>query len=314
MSVRIGPPGDGDLDGLVEGHVLIGLLNPLHHPEVAKRLAGARITGVSLDGLPRTLSRAQAMDVLTSQASVAGYQSVMVAASTYDGFFPMLTTAAGTTRPAAVLVIGAGVAGLQALATARRLGAVVSGSDVREAAKGDVLSTGAKFLDLGAVGASGTGGYARALTDEEKAAQQQALAEAIARFDIVITTAQVPGGRPPLLVDQQALSRMASGSVVVDLACGPLGGNVAGSVPATTTVTDNGVLVVGAANLPSRMPRAASTMFSRNVCALVATLVKDGQLALDLTDEVQAGVVVTLDGEVVHPKVAERLATNPAVA
>lgn len=313
LSVRIGPPGEGDLDGLAEGHVLVGLLNPLHHPEVAQRLARARITGVSLDGLPRTLSRAQAMDVLTSQASVAGYQSVMVAASSYDGFFPMLTTAAGTTRPAAVLVIGAGVAGLQALATARRLGAVVTGSDVREAAKGDVLSTGAKFLDLGQ-SATGAGGYARALTDDEKAAQQQALAEAIARFDIVITTAQVPGGKPPLLVDEGALRQLAAGSVVVDLACGPLGGNVFGSVPDTTTTTANGVLVVGAGNLPSRMPRAASTAFSRNVCALVATFVKDGALVVDRTDEVHAGVVVTLDGEVVHPKVAERLAANPAVA
>jgi NAD(P) transhydrogenase subunit alpha len=314
LSVRIGPPGEGDLDGLAEGHVLVGLLNPLHHPEVARRLARARITGVSLDGLPRTLSRAQAMDVLTSQASVAGYQAVMVAASSYDGFFPMLTTAAGTTRPAAVLVIGAGVAGLQALATARRLGAVVTGSDVREAAKGDVLSTGAKFLDLGSVGGGGTGGYARALTDEEKAVQQQAVAEAIARFDVVITTAQVPGGKPPLLVDEGALRQLAAGSVVVDLACGPLGGNVFGSVPDTTTTTANGVVVVGAGNLPSRMPRAASTAFSRNVCALVATFVKDGALAVDLTDEVHAGVVVTLDGEVVHPKVAERLAANPAVA
>jgi len=313
LSVRIGPPGENDLDGFAPGHLLVGLLDPLHHPELAQRLARARITGVSLDGLPRTLSRAQAMDVLTSQASVAGYQAVMVAASTYDGFFPMLTTAAGTTRPAAVLVIGAGVAGLQALATARRLGAVVTGSDVREAARGDVLSTGAKFLDLGAVGASGGGGYARALTDDERAAQQQALAEAIARFDIVITTAQVPGGRPPMLVDEAALSRMAAGSVVVDLACGPLGGNVAGSVPDSTTVTGNGVLVVGAGNLPSRMPRAASTAFSRNVCALLATFVRDGELALDLTDEVHAGVVVTLDGEVVHPRVAERLA-NSAVA
>jgi NAD(P) transhydrogenase subunit alpha len=315
LSLRIGPPGEGDLEGLAAGHVLVGMLNPLKNPELAQRLATAGVTAVSLDGLPRTLSRAQAMDVLTSQASVAGYQAVMVAASTYDGFFPMLTTAAGTTRPAAVLVIGAGVAGLQALATARRLGAVVTGSDVREAAKGDVLSTGAKFLDLGSVGASGTGGYARELTAEEKAAQQEALAEAIARFDVVITTAQVPGGRPPLLVDENALSRMAAGSVLVDLACGPLGGNVAGSVPDTTTVTANGVVVVGAGNLPSQMPRAASTSFSRNVCALLMTsLVKDGQLALDDSDEVQAGVVITRDGKVVHPGVLERLSSRTAVA
>ncbi len=314
LSLRVGAPSEDELEGLAQGHVLVGVLDPLHRPELARRLADAHVTALSLDGVPRTLSRAQAMDVLTSQANVAGYQAVLVAASAYDGFFPMLTTAAGTTRPAAVLVIGAGVAGLQALATARRLGAVVTGSDVREAARADVLSTGAKFLDLGAVGAGGSGGYARALSDEERAAQQQALADAIARFDVVITTAQVPGGTPPLLVDTTALERMAPGSVVVDLASGPRGGNVAGSVPDATTVTANGVVVVGAGNLPSRAPRAASTAFSRNVCALLATIVEDGQISLDLGDEVQAGVVVTVGGKVVHPKVAELLASNPAVA
>jgi NAD(P) transhydrogenase subunit alpha len=202
-------------------------------------------------------------------------------------------------------VIGAGVAGLQALATARRLGAVVTGSDVREAARADVLSTGASFLDLGSVSAAGTGGYARALTDEERAAQSEALAEAIGKFDVVITTAQVPGSRPPLLVDDTALSRLKPGSVVVDLGSGPLGGNVAGSVPETTTVTKGGVIVIGAGNLPSRAPRASSTAFSRNVCALLATVLKEGQLVLDPDDEVHAGVLVTRDGEIVNPKVLE---------
>jgi len=309
--LAIGKP---DPKGLRAGQVVVGLLDPLNDVALASTLAAAGVTAVSLDALPRTLSRAQSMDVLTSQANVAGYQAVVVAASTYDGYFPMLMTAAGTTRPATVLVIGAGVAGLQALATARRLGAVVTGSDVRPEAKADVLSTGATFLDLGSFTASGTGGYARELTDEEKAAQQQALAEAIGKFDVVITTAQVPGRRPPLLVDEAALAAMKPGSVLVDLASGPLGGNVAGSVAEETVVTGGGVIVVGAGNLPSRMPRAASTAFSRNVCALLATLVKDGQLSIDLSDEVAAGVVVTHQGEVVHPRVLERLEKDPAVA
>lgn len=313
VGLHVGPPDEADLEGLRADHVLVGLLDPLNRPDLALRLAEAKVTALSLDCLPRTLSRAQAMDVLSSQANVAGYQSVMVAASTYDGFFPMLTTAAGTTRPAAVLVLGAGVAGLQALATARRLGAVVTGSDVREAARADVLSTGAAFLDLGAFTASGAGGYARVLTDAEQREQHHALAEAIARFDIVITTAQVPGRRPPILVDELALARLAPGSVVVDLAAGPLGGNVAGVQPDRTVVTENGVSVVGAGTLPSRAPRTASTAFSRNVCALLATFLRDGRLELDLTDEVLAGVVITRDGEVVHPRVLERLATDPAV-
>lgn len=311
ISLRIGPPEAADLEGLRDGHVLVGMLDPLSHPERAEGLAEAKVTAVSLDCLPRTLSRAQSMDVLSSQATVAGYQAVLLAASTYDGFFPMLTTAAGTTRPASVLVLGAGVAGLQALATARRLGAVVTGSDVREAARAEVLSTGAKFLDLGSVAATGAGGYARALTDEEREVQRQALAEAISHFDVVITTAQLPGRTPPLLVDADVLARMAPGSVLIDLASGELGGNVAGSVPGQRTVTDRGVVVVGAGNLPSQMPRAASTAFSRNVCSLVAGFVRDGELALDLTDEVLAGVVITHDGDVVHPGVRERLAARP---
>jgi NAD(P) transhydrogenase subunit alpha len=308
VTLRVGPPSAEELQGLAAGHVLIGLLNPLTNPELVQALAQAKVTALSLDHLPRTLSRAQSMDVLSSQANVAGYQAVLVAASAYDGYFPMLTTAAGTTRPASVLVLGAGVAGLQALATARRLGAVVTGSDVREAAKGDVLSTGASFLDLGAVSGTGSGGYARELTDEERAAQQQAVAEAIGKFDVVITTAQVPGRRPPLLVDEQALAALKPGSVVVDLAASALGGNVAGSTPDATTTTANGVTVIGAGTLPSRAARTASTAYSRNVCSLLATLVSEGSLALDPADEVVAGLLITQDGQVVHPQVLERLA------
>jgi NAD(P) transhydrogenase subunit alpha len=226
----------------------------------------------------------------------------------------MLTTAAGTTRPAAVLVIGAGVAGLQALSTARRLGAVVSGSDVREAAKGDVLSTGASFVDLGGVAAGGAGGYARDLTDEEKKAQQAAVAAAIGKFDVVITTAQVPGRRPPLLVDEAALAALKPGSVVVDLAASALGGNVAGSEPDATVTTKNGVTVIGAGTLPSRAARASSTAFSRNVSALLATLLPEGRLTLDRDDEVVAGLLITHEGEVVNPTVLERLGTAPKSA
>ncbi|HUR13424.1 MAG TPA: NAD(P) transhydrogenase subunit alpha [Mycobacteriales bacterium] len=311
ITLYVGKPALKDLTGLAPGHVVIGLLDPLNHVELVRALAESKLTALSLDHLPRTLSRAQAMDVLSSQANVAGYQAVLVAASAYDGFFPMLTTAAGTTRPAAVLVLGAGVAGLQALSTARRLGAVVTGSDVREAARGDVLSTGAAFLDLGAVGAGGAGGYARDLTEEERAAQQQAVAEAIGRFDVVITTAQVPGRRPPLLVDGAALAALKPGSVVVDLAASSHGGNVAGSVPDASTTTTNGVTVIGAGALPSRAARASSTAFSRNVCALLATLLPEGRLELDLSDAVLAGVLITHEGEVVHPHVLERLAAEP---
>ena len=311
ISLYVGRPDLKDVAGFAPGHVVVGLLDPLNQGDLVRALADAKVAGLSLDHLPRTLSRAQAMDVLSSQANVAGYEAVLVAASAYDGFFPMLTTAAGTTRPAAVLVLGAGVAGLQALSTARRLGAVVTGSDVREAAKGDVLSTGAAFLDLGGVAAGGAGGYARDLTDEERQAQQEAVATAIGKFDVVITTAQVPGRRPPLLVDEAALAALKPGSVVVDLAASALGGNVAGSEPDATVTTKNGVTVIGANALPSRAARASSTAFSRNVCALLTTLLPEGKLTLDRDDEVVAGLLITHEGEVVNATVLERLGTAP---
>jgi NAD(P) transhydrogenase subunit alpha len=199
-------------------------------------------------------------------------------------------------------VLGAGVAGLQAIGTARRLGAVVTGYDVREAARADIASTGASVLSLDA-DAAGSGGYARALTADEAARQQDAMAAAVARFDVVITTAQVPGRRPPVLVTAAALAAMGPGSVVVDLAASDLGGNVAGSVPDTTVVTDGGVTVVGAGNLAASVPRAASTAYARNVVALLSHLVRDGRPVLDPADEITAGVLVSHDGEVVHPAV-----------
>jgi NAD(P) transhydrogenase subunit alpha len=302
--VTVGSIGSDRLRRLRAGQVVIGMLRPLIDPDLAARLATAGVTAISLDGLPRTLSRAQGMDALTSQANVAGYKAALVAANAYGSFFPLLITAAGTARPAEVLVLGAGVAGLQAMGTCRRLGAVVTGYDVRPETRTEIGSVGARFLELAAVGpASGEGGYARELTAAERAAQQEELNARIQRYDVVITTAQVPGRRPPVLVTSAAVAEMRAGSVVVDLAAGPLGGNVEGSQPDATVVTDNGVTVIGAGNLPSQVPGAASAAYSHNVTALVLSLVRDGSLALDPNDEIQAGVVVTRDGEVIHPAV-----------
>jgi H+-translocating NAD(P) transhydrogenase subunit alpha len=290
------------LNSLREGQVLVGLLQPLLDPPLMKKLAATGVTAVSFDTIPRTVSRAQSMDALTSQASVAGYKAVLVAADAYGGFFPMLTTAAGTSRPATLLVLGAGVAGLQAIATARRLGAVVSGFDVRESAQGDIRSLGANVLDVG-VTVVAEGGYARPLTEEEQRTLTAAVSDAVTRFDVVITTAQVPGRPPPVLLPAAAVEGMRSGSVVVDGASSDLGGNVEGSKPGTTVVTDGGVTIIGASSLAAQVPRAASAAYSRNVTALVTYLTKDGALAIDLDDEVQAGLVVTHGGRVVHPAV-----------
>jgi H+-translocating NAD(P) transhydrogenase subunit alpha len=303
--LMIGPPDARVTAALRPGQLVLGLLAPLTSPDLVATAAKAGVTAISLDLLPRTLPRAQPMDALSSQASIAGYKAAVLAASEFGRFFPLLITAAGTARPAKVLVLGAGVAGLQAIGTARRLGAVVTGYDVRPAAKAEVESLGATFLELASVGpAAGEGGYARELTGEERQAQQFELARHIGRHDVVITTAQVPGRRPPELVSADALKTMAAGSVVVDMGASDLGGNVAGSVPDQTIVTENGVTVIGAGRLPSSMPAAASAMYSRNISSLLLYLVKDGELALDLSDDLQAGVVVTRDGSVVHPALA----------
>ena len=299
-------------DAMRDGLVLIGLLSPLLDAPGMAALAQRGLTAVSLDRLPRTLSRAQSMDALTSQANIAGYKAVLVAAGSYTGYFPMLMTAAGTVRPAVVLVLGAGVAGLQAIGTARRLGAIVYGYDVRPEARGDIESLGGKFLDLGAKAVPSEGGYARALTDEETQAQQQALTVAIAKNDVVITTAQVPGAKPPVLVTAAAVAAMRSGSVIVDLAAGPLGGNVDGSVPDETVVTDNGVTIIGAGNLPSTMAAAASTAYSRNISALLAHLRGSGELLIDPADEIQAGVVITHGGRVINAATAALLTPGGA--
>jgi NAD(P) transhydrogenase subunit alpha len=293
---------------LRKGQAIVGMLAPLTDPGLAAALAAQGVTAISLDGLPRTLSRAQPMDALTSQSNVAGYKAALVAATEFGRFFPMLITAAGTARPARVLVLGAGVAGLQAIGTARRLGALVSGYDVRPSSKGEVESLGATFVELTSVAsAAGQGGYARELTAEERQAQQDELTGHIARHDVVITTAQVPGRRPPLLVTEDAIKAMSAGSVIVDMGASALGGNVTGSRPGETIVTGNGVTIAGAGNLPATVPTAASNAYSRNIGALLLHLTKDGALAIDLGDEIQAGVVITYDGRVVHEGVASLL-------
>ena len=310
--VGIGRPEERVTGALHAGQALVALLNPLVDPAFAAAMAARGVTAISMDGLPRTLPRAQGMDALTSQANVAGYKAALVGAAAFGRFFPLLITAAGTARPAKVLVLGTGVAGLQAIGTAKRLGAVVSAYDVRPQTKTEVESLGAAFIELTSVGtAAGEGGYARALTEEERQAQQAELTGHIARHDVIITTAQVPGRRPPLLVTEDAIKAMTAGSVIVDMGAGPLGGNVAGSVPDTQTVTENGVTVIGAGALAASVPTAASNAFARNISALLLHMVNDGELAIDLSDEIQAGVVITHDGAVVQAATAALLAKNP---
>ncbi len=311
--LMVGKPDEATVASLHAGQVVFGLLGPLTDPALAVRLAQAGIIAVSMDMIPRTLPRAQPMDALTSQANIGGYKAALLGATTFGRFFPLLITAAGTARPARVLVLGTGVAGLQAIGTARRLGAVVSAYDVRPETRTEVESLGGTFIELKSVeSAAGTGGYARALTEEERQAQQDELAAHIAAHDVVITTAQVPGRRPPLLITADALKGMSAGSVIVDMGASDLGGNVADSQPGETMVTENGVTVIGAANLPSTMPTAASAMYARNVSSLLQYLVKDGALAIDRDDDLQAGVLITHDGHVVHPAVAALIPADPA--
>ncbi|HVT64390.1 MAG TPA: NAD(P) transhydrogenase subunit alpha [Mycobacteriales bacterium] len=298
----VGPP---TYTGLTSGQTVIGLLQPLLSAPAMAELASRGVTAVSLDGLPRTLTRAQGMDALSSQANVAGYKSVLVAAEHFDRFFPLLITAAGTSKPAEVLVLGAGVAGLAAIGTARRLGAIVRGYDVRPASSEEIRSLGAQPIELTSVASgAGEGGYARKLTEEEQLAQQHELTGHIAKHDVVITTAHVPGQRPPLMVTSAAIASMKRGSVIVDMGASALGGNVEGSKAGEVVVSANGVTIVGAGDLASRMATAASTAYARNISALLQHLVSDGALTIDLEDEISAGVVVTHGGKVVHPAIA----------
>jgi NAD(P) transhydrogenase subunit alpha len=252
------------------------------------------------------------MDVLSSQANVGGYRAVLVAAEAYGRYFPLLTTAAGTARPANVLILGIGVAGLQAIATARRLGALVKAYDVRAETREQAESLGAQFLVLKSLAdASGTGGYARELTAEERDAQQRELNDYIGGMDVVITTAQVPGRRPPVLVTEAAVKAMKPGSVIVDMAASPLGGNVALSKPDETVVTDNGVTILAPTNLPATMPAGASQFYARNITAFVTHFIKDGQMTYDMADEITAATVITRGGEVVQAATKSLLEAKP---
>jgi NAD(P) transhydrogenase subunit alpha len=288
--LKVAPPTPEEIRRLRPGAVLVGFLAPLTSPGTAAALRAAGVRGFAMESVPR-ISRAQSMDALSSQANVAGYRAVLLAAEHLTRYFPMLTTAAGTVKPAAALVLGAGVAGLQALATAKRLGARTTGYDVRPEVADQVRSLGAQWLDLG-IEAAGQGGYARELTDDERFEQQKRLEEAITGFDVVITTANVPGRRAPTLVTAAAVAGMRPGSVVVDLA-GESGGNCALTTPGETVVYD-GVTVTAPLNLPASMPEHASELYARNVTALLELMLDDdGALVPERDDEVLVGSCVT---------------------
>jgi NAD(P) transhydrogenase subunit alpha len=311
--LRVQKPTPEEVGKLRSGQVVMGLLQPLIDPQNAQALANAGVTAISLDTLPRTLSRAQTMDALSSQANVGGYKAVVMAADAYGRYFPLLTTAAGTAKPANVLILGVGVAGLQAIATAKRLGALVKAYDVRSETREQAQSLGAQFLKLESVAdATGEGGYARELTDDEKAAQQAELNQHISSMDVVITTAQVPGRRPPLLVTADTVRAMKSGSVIVDMAASALGGNVELSQPDDTIVTDNGVTIIAPTNLPATMPGGASGFYARNISALLTHFIKDGEMTFDFEEEITVGTVITHGGKVVHEATAKLLSEGGA--
>jgi NAD(P) transhydrogenase subunit alpha len=300
----------GELALMRPGQTLLAFLSPLGDPASVEAYAGQKITALSMDAIPRT-TRAQSMDALSSQANIGGYKAVLIAANESPRFLPMLTTAAGTIRPAKVFVLGAGVAGLQAIATARRLGAVVSGFDTRAVVKEQVQSLGATFLELDlGVDAAGAGGYAKALTPEQEAKQQALLAEYMHGMDIIITTAAVPGRRAPLLITEDAVRGMKPGSVIVDLAA-ETGGNCA-LTESGKTVVKYGVTIVGTTNLPSTMPFDASVLYSRNVFTLLQLIAKDGTLNLDMNDEIVKGTTLVKDGEIIHEPTKAALAGSNA--
>jgi NAD(P) transhydrogenase subunit alpha len=292
---KVRKPSDEELGRLREGQVLIGFLQPLTDQEGIARIGSRGVTAFAMESIPR-ITRAQPMDALSSQATVSGYKAVVLAADRLPRFLPMLMTAAGTVTPAKVLVIGAGVAGLQAIATARRLGAVVSGFDVRPVVKEQVESLGATFLELGVVGEETEGGYARELSEEEQRRQQEELELRIGDFDVVITTALIPGRPAPRLIPRSAIESMRPGSVIVDLAA-EAGGNAELTLP-DEEVSHDGVTILGPTNLPSSMPYHASQLYARNVSALAQHLAPEGELKLDFEDEITAGACVTRREEV----------------
>jgi NAD(P) transhydrogenase subunit alpha len=292
---KVQSPSEDEVARLREGQVLVGFLQPLTDPEGIARLAARGVTAFAMESIPR-ITRAQPMDALSSQATVSGYKATLIAAERLPKFFPMLMTAAGTVAPAKVLVLGAGVAGLQAVATARRLGAVVTGFDVRPVVREQIESLGANWLDLGIVGEETEGGYAQELSEEQQKRQQEELEARLPEFDVVITTALIPGRAAPRLIPASAVAAMRPGSVIVDLAA-EAGGNCELTEPGEEVVRE-GVTIVGPTNLPSSMPLHASQLYARNVSALLQHLAPEGELVLDFEDEITAGACVTRKEEV----------------
>jgi NAD(P) transhydrogenase subunit alpha len=300
LVAKVQKPSEEEVVRLRDGQTLVAFLQPLTSPEVVRALAKRRGTAFSMDSIPR-ITRAQPMDALSSQSTVSGYKGVLLAAANLGKFFPMLTTAAGTIAPARVLVLGAGVAGLQAIATARRLGAVVSAFDVRPVVKEQVESLGATFLELDVEGAEGVGGYAVALAEDQHEREQELIARHVAESDAVISTALIPGQPAPVLITEDAVRAMRPGSVIVDLAA-EAGGNCGLTQPGETVVRD-GVTIVGETNLPATMPIHASQMYSRNVWTLLDHLISEGELVLDFDDEITRETCVTHDGRVLKEPV-----------
>jgi len=300
--LKVQPPTPDEVARLRERSVLISFLQPATSADAIGALAKRKVSAFSLDLVPR-ISRAQSMDALSSQAGIAGYKAVLIAANRLPKFFPLLMTAAGTVAPARVLVMGAGVAGLQAIATARRLGAVVEAYDVRPAVKDEVKSLGATFLELPLEAQEGTGGYAREQSEDFLRRQRELLGDRVAASDVVITTAAIPGRKAPILVTADMVRRMRAGSVIVDLAA-ETGGNCELTEPGKI-IQVGGVTIDGTRNLPSTMPVHASQLYSKNVSTLLLVLVKDGAVKLDFTDEIVKGACVTYNGEVVNPRAKE---------
>jgi NAD(P) transhydrogenase subunit alpha len=309
LVTRVQPPNEDESSLLKSGGMLLGFLRPLDDPDGMKRLASSGVTSFSVEMIPR-ITRAQKMDALSAMGAIGGYMAVLEAARTLPKFFPLLTTAAGTMRPAKVLVLGAGVAGLQAIATARRLGAIVSGYDVRAAVKEEVESLGAKFieLELETADAEGSGGYAKALDEEKQRRQIELLIPHLAGSDVIITTALIPGRKAPVLIVEEAVKQMTAGSVIVDLAA-PNGGNCEMTVPGET-VQRHGVTIHGSLNLPSEMQVHASSMYARTLSAFITEFVKEGSFDLDFEDEIIKGACVTHGGKIVNERVASLQQSN----
>lgn len=303
--VKVAPPKESEIGYLREGSILVSFLNPLGNPAMVEQLASRKVAAFSMEMIPRT-SRAQSMDALSSQAGVAGYKAVLMAAAASPKFFPMLTTAAGTIRPAKVFVMGAGVAGLQAIATARRLGAIVEAFDIRPAVKEEVQSLGAKFVEVKLQEDTvAAGGYAKEISEDSKQRSRELVAEHVAAADVVITTAQVPGKKAPLLVTEEMVANMKLGAVIVDLAA-EQGGNCACTEPGKDVMV-NGVTIIGPINLPSSMPVHASQMYAKNISTLVQLMVKDGNLELNFDDDIIDGTCVTSGGEIRNQRVRDAL-------